>query len=115
MKLMIEIEDKLYTRICMGKDISEEENSKLGNIIADGTPQPKWIPVSESNLPEDDSRVLVTVQYKQGEPEVAMADYYRGFRVDNIGCLDINDKGLKSWRLIAWMPLPQPYKEDKGD
>lgn len=36
MKLVIQIDDKLYTRICLGKDMSEEENDEMGCIIANG-------------------------------------------------------------------------------
>ena len=74
------------------------------------TPQePKWIPVSE-RLPDTDNEVLCWYEYyhwsrKKILPEYGLGSYF---------------KETESWfgevanghkvRVIAWMPLPEPYK-----
>lgn len=81
---------------------------------------PRWIPVTE-RLPEEDKEVLISYRYKEGEGDTSHSDiditsygqmYFGGNKV----------KGVKHWRapfeyfysnyeVIAWMPLPKPYKE----
>lgn len=65
----------------------------------------KWIPVSE-RLPEDNTRVLVTVKVENKEPKVRSGYYYMDghFHIDNGDCWESRDK-----ELLAWMPLPKPY------
>ena len=80
----------------------------------------RWIPCSE-RLPEEDTDVLISYRYKQGEGDTSHSDieitsygtvYFGGRAID----------GLKEWRapfqyfhanyeVTAWMPLPEPYKE----
>lgn len=61
-----------------------------------------WIPV-EDGLPEDERMVLVTYMTKSGIPSVDRArfdgKYWRG-------------SGFMG-RVIAWRPIPEPYKPKK--
>ena len=68
----------------------------------------KWIPVSE-RLPEDNTRILVTVKVKNREPKVRSGYYYMDghFHIDNGDCWKSRDK-----ELLAWMPLPKPYRKE---
>ena len=62
--------------------------------------QPKvceWIPVSE-RLPEKDCYCLITTS--DGEIDVREYGYSKGWGWDGFG------------RIIAWQPLPEPYKEE---
>ena len=68
-------------------------------------PEPEWIPVSE-RLPERDVDVLT---YHRNESfcyyYVSWIDDYSGKWTGFIGSL--------SDEVLAWMPLPEPYQEEK--
>lgn len=70
------------------------------------TPQPKWIPVSE-RLPSEIGMYLITKKYMYidaEEVEVAWFNEHQEWLV--------NDRYIDNKEVIAWMPQPQPYKED---
>ena len=69
----------------------------------------RWIPCSEG-LPEHNMLVLITVRRYDNEIVVRSGYYYSHgddsiFHADNGNCWKIDDDGL-----LAWMPLPDPYK-----
>lgn len=59
-----------------------------------------WIPVSE-RLPERHKEVIVT--------DIETSDTYQSQYIGN-GYWEC-DNGILKNRIIAWMPLPEPYKE----
>ena len=64
-----------------------------------------WIPCSE-RLPEDDSICIVTVEYPNNE---IVVDY--GW-FDRIGvCWYVGMQEFRTSNVLAWQPLPEPYKE----
>ena len=82
-----------------------------------------WIPVSE-RLPEDERECLVTLEKVLGTPETlfGIANY---LKFDDAGYWNENKYGYLEWdkysdghggtkmyKVIAWHPLPEPYKED---
>ena len=81
-----------------------------------------WIPVSE-RLPEDERECLVTLEKFYGTPEklYGIASYLKfgdaGYWNENkYGYLEWDKYsdghgGTKMYKVIAWMPLPEPYKE----
>lgn len=76
------------------------------DIAIQALEQTKWIPVGE-RLPEEQDCYLVTTKWKgsySGDVyiETNMAVYRE--RQKEWDCAD---------DVIAWMPLPKPYKEDK--
>ena len=66
----------------------------------------RWIPVAEQ-LPENFTSVLLTAKM----PEDVECLVYTGGRASTDFTLDgvINSEG---YEVIAWMPLPEPYKEE---
>ena len=87
---------------------SEEERQKvvgtLKNKIMD------WIPISE-RLPEDESYILVSFE------NATMPDIARYEENDEGGTFYPGDdeKSYSSYGIFvnAWMPLPEPYKEEQ--
>ena len=77
--------------------------------------QTKWIPVSEK-LPEIFQRVLVTIVNYKGNKVVRVAEYYNRkekgvFQIkENHEEWEVGEKGL-----LAWQPLPEPYKAEGSD
>ena len=63
-----------------------------------------WIPCSE-RLPEEEADVLLSLR---------SLDVYTGFRANAEGCFYIDGDGYVEYEnVMAWMPLPEPYKESE--
>lgn len=65
---------------------------------------PKWTPVSEV-LPEENKEVLVTAVFSNGEKEVGRLSLVKGKWTNDFFNYDV----------IAWMPLPEPFKEEENE
>ncbi len=74
-----------------------------------------WIPVTE-RMPEKDGRYLVTFKYCRGCHNVIEAK----FQTDEVRKKSVRRWHLAGrlfpveWDILAWMPLPEPYKEGKN-
>ena len=72
-----------------------------------------WIPVSEK-LPEDYQRVFVTIVNYHGDNVVRVAEYYKRIKMfkikENGESWEVGEEGL-----LAWMPLPEPYKAGRKE
>jgi len=81
----------------------------------------RWIPCSE-RLPEEDTEVLISYCYKEGEGDTDHVNIdITSYGATCFGGREIHT--LKEWRqpfdyfhanyeVIAWMPLPTPYREE---
>lgn len=84
-----------------------------------------WIPVSEK-LPEDEREYLVTLEKVYGTPEklYGIANYLKfgdaGYwNEKKYGYLEWDKYsdghgGTRMYKVIAWTPLPELYKEDRS-
>ena len=115
--------DTVYEYYDDGIDTAISEAATFPTIEAEPVKHGRWIPVSE-RLPEEDTEVLISYRYKEGEGNTSHVDidittygqmYFGGNKVGN----------NKHWRapfeyfysnyeVIAWMPLPEPYKEGEA-
>ena len=75
-------------------------------------PEQRWIPCSE-RLPENDNEVLITVW----DAEDDYVEVYKGFYQGHEwwtqwchGCSKIKGEPCGENIVIAWMPLPEPYR-----
>lgn len=80
--------------------------------------QPEWIPISEK-LPEINQRVLVTSYGRVCYAMMISADGNSGYPVfklqdslnERVVCETTVHSEFTTSRIIAWMPLPEPYRE----
>lgn len=104
MQIGIDIDENIYTRLFNNDGIKYEDAVDIAKTIRKGTPlrKLKWISVDE-RLPERDVDVLAYVRGASFDYQRVMwIDDYSGKWVGYIG------SGLYD-RVIAWMPLPEPY------
>lgn len=81
--------------------------------------EPRWIPVTEQ-LPEEDKEVLISYRYKEGEGDTSHIDiditsygqmYFGGQKIGRVKHWRAPFEYFESnYEVIAWMPLPEPYK-----
>ena len=91
---------------CEPSDIGAFED--IIENLPSAQPEQRWIPCSE-RLPEDNSDILVAYVEKD-EKRIAPVNYGCGTWFD---CLF--NKVLDQVGVLAWMPLPEPYREGKDD
>jgi hypothetical protein len=83
------------------------------SFVLDLLKQTEWIPVSE-RLPESSGVYIVSRWFSDGEESAILVDanYYDG-NGDWYNDNRINwSRVLVTNRIVAWMPLPEPYKAE---
>ena len=68
----------------------------------------EWIPCNE-RMPETIGEYLITIQTNQGKKHITTAGYYFD-RLKEFGTFR-RDGTWEKWNVVAWKPLPEPYKE----
>lgn len=85
------------------------------DALAIPSAEPKWIPVGKES-PVAFEKVLVTYRLHYDDSiHVGIGNTTSNVNGRYYWCLDEQD--YKTWDILAWMPLPQPYRaesEDKG-
>ena len=88
---------------------SDGDNNRANRIIdaADSYAEdcePHWIPCSE-RLPEESKRYLISALDGVGR-RTTVASYQSTYKAWTM------TGRMAYWKVVAWMPLPEPYKED---
>ena len=80
--------------------------------VPDAEPEQQWIPCSEK-LPEDDT--LMLVNYIDNRPD-AMDIWIGWHEMENVWYIDGEEHSRERGNeVIAWMPLPEPYKGEEHE
>lgn len=110
-----ELRTKYLIQSVFGEDMRDNAviAGALGAVaqILDGLPAadiPRWIPVTE-RLPEKYGRYLVTLE-DEGYRSVTPLYYGRIGRISTFYDSDSEYGDIEYCGIIAWMPLPEPYK-----
>lgn len=101
--------DTLYELIDGGYDLDFDEvpetKKELLRMINEQETVGRWIPVTEK-LPNDEDDVLITFCGEE-ETRIVPVNYYQKIWFDCIFDIELNPNGV-----LAWMPLPEPWKGD---
>ena len=88
--------------------LAEWQDAAITNRLNNLPSAQQWIPCSE-RLPGDDEEVIVSCTDDSGDYSLdytTVGWHYKGLWVVN---------NERSYFVRAWMPLPEPYKEDADD
>jgi len=114
MKRIIDIPDDVYDDIehNKGEYINTLNWAVRNGIPYEERPQGEWVSVSE-RLPEDRNLVLVTAYWHETY-QVMQASYFGEGEKNGWWCVPWNNCGehmRNDLHVIAWQPLPKPYKK----
>ena len=76
--------------------------------------EPRWIPVTE-RLPDTDDEVLCWYEYYHWSQEKVLPDYGLGRYLRETSAWFGEVANGRDVRVIAWMPIPQPYKAESEE
>ncbi len=121
MKLLIEITEYNKEWIENASEIPQEISAEIADAICNGEPKTGWIPVSEG-LPEEHEWIGTKKFGTTISDKVHITFDVNGERFVKTLCLqngELSDYEKRSmdafhegWKMIAWMSLPEPYRED---
>ena len=92
--------DKMNRTMCRACTVGD-----ILEMVENATSQNKWIPVSEE-LPKEFEDVICSTN----KSEIFIATYLEKMN-DGTDCFDDNDGMMWEGDIIAWQPLPEPYRE----
>lgn len=107
------IENRVRHAFNQGYDLGFKDGKEKAKPLEQ---EQKWIPVSE-RLPDTDDEVLCWYEYYHWSQEKVLPEYGLGRYLRETSAWFGKVANGKDVRVIAWMPLPEPYesqeKEDK--
>lgn len=120
MKRIIELSENDY--MVLKEDGVQNHLALADTVIAHSVPykekttQDEWIPANE-RLPEDMQRVLIWFEYyRYGDFNCMYQTYGFGYVCDGKWSPFINgETGWQDYSIIAWQPLPKPYRKERKD
>jgi hypothetical protein len=108
MRLVVDISEYDNEWIKNAYEIPQEINTKIADAIINAEPlkpEPQWIPWNTGNLPKESGTYTVTM-YDGVARRVTYAKYQKRLKRWEL-------TGARAyWRVLAWMPLPEPWKGD---
>lgn len=94
--------------VCMGV-MAGTENFNAPLLEIDNaptiTPEPHWIPVTEEPIPDGEYFVTWTSEIQE-KPIMSIICRYSGVW----DCWELQALGHQNIKILAYMPLPEPYK-----
>lgn len=87
--------------------------SKVIDGLPSAQPEQRWIPCSE-RLPEVYKDVLICWDFK-GNREVLIGNMYSDGTFHGYDDEYLTHNGRKYRKAVAWMPLPEPYREERTE
>ena len=97
-----------------GLNINEPLHSEVLEIVNEVLTVGEWIPCSE-RLPEDNDIVLVQLNGKHSDGSKYIDAIYTGCFSDNEQWNVDGEGRIDDAIVVAWMPLPEPYKEKDNE
>lgn len=106
------IKSECYIADLLNLDRTQMVNTALDTVI-EAAEETRWIPASE-RLPENAFGCLVTVEEDDiyGEPQSVIYPEFVGY--DGETWNDADGDSIP-FEVLAWRPLPQPYKAEGSD
>lgn len=83
---------------------------KLGKEIARLKSNQQWIPVTERLPDVAGYEVLATIENPLGQRHVTVV--FTGYGKGDLWHCNYKGYDMTRWKVIAWMPLPQPYESE---
>ena len=111
-------QEKLADALIRGGNNADEAKQMAIEVME----QTRWIPVSE-RLPEEYGEYLISwICDQQKKPLIAISECeVTNTWNDRLGVFDVNwlyDEYMSAYtniKVIAWMPLPEPYKAESEE
>lgn len=100
---------ELYTKLS-GEDGSQETIATIGAYLrgyrqGKEDAEPRWIPVTEEPIPDGEYLVTWTSEIQE-KPILSIICKYSGVW----DCWELQALGHQNIKILAYMPLPEPYK-----
>ena len=104
---------KKFTSDCLECASEHQQLAEWLTELQERREADRWIPVSE-RLPDDMQKVLIWFEYyRYGDFNCMYQTYGFGYVCDGKWSPFINgETGWQDYNIIAWKPLPEPYKEN---